>query len=360
MKSSTLKTAAAGFAVLTGMLALGPGAAQAAPAKAIILRDSGDRETGFIQNSNDRQILFSVSEDTPGAAVNLSSIKGIAFLEKAEIMAPARTAFERGQYEQAATLLGAVADEYGNLAFVPDNFASEARFLQMECLRRLGKYQEMAALFETPSGKTFNTTLPDLFKSQLALNRLWTLYGAGNWDELKQGLSGYETPQVGKAKMLGAPALRSMPGPEVVQVAFLRAKLYEREDKASLALDDYSRCLTLSYGNDHRLSGEALMSAMALMAKDPALADNKAKMKELEGLSFLYKTAYGKGEVPEPYASYAGNYKPADPPAIKTVKEKAEPASEPEGDKKAEPTKADAKKGKKKAADKKAGNGGKE
>jgi tetratricopeptide (TPR) repeat protein len=273
--------------------------------KVTILKTDGQRETGFIQDSNDKAILFAYTEQTKGQVVDRSVIKSIFYQEETSLMGRGRQAFALGAYEPAAEIFGKIATDYEGIWALPDNFASEARFFQMESLRRLGKYEELGALLETKSGKSIAATQDKFFGEQVQLMKMWAAYAASKWDVVKAGLQFYEVPQVGDAKMLPAPVFKKMPKPTMIQLAFIRGKMYEQEKKLEHALEDYYRAFTITYGNEPALAKQAMLAALAIEAADPKMKELQSKQWQLEGLAYYFKNAVGRGEIPAEYSKYA-------------------------------------------------------
>ncbi len=298
--------AKAGAAVLVLGLCLGLCAeADAAATKVTLSKTDGVRETGFIQDSNKNQILFAYTAQGKGTAVNRATVKSIFFQEESNLMGRGRQAFLQGAYEAAAKIFGKVATDYKGIAALKGNFASEARFFQMECLRRLGKYEELAALLETKSGKTIKATQDKLFGEQIQLMKMWAAYSAGKWDVVKAGLRFYEVPQVGGATTLPAPVFKKMSKASMIQLAFIRGKMYEQEKKPRLALEDYYRAFTITYGNEPSLANQAMLAALAIEAADPKVKEIKGSLWQIQGLAYYYKNGVGGGEIPAEYSEYA-------------------------------------------------------
>lgn len=347
--------AKAGAAVLVLGLCLGLSAeANAAATKVTLTKTDGKRETGFIQDSNKSQILFAYTAQGKGAAVNRATVKTIFFQEESKLMGRGRQAFLQGAYEAAAKIFGKVATDYEGISALKGNFASEARFFQLECLRRLGKYEELGALLDSKSGKMIKGTQDKLLGEQVKLMKMWAAYSAGKWDVVKAGLRFYEVPQVGDAKaFLPAPVFKKMSKPLMIQMAFIRGKMYEQEKKPSLALDDYYRAFTITYGNEPALAKQAMLAALAIEAGDPKVKELNGKLWQIQGLAYYYKNGVGGGEIPVEYSDYAVL---PDIPVVQAavVKEEAKKKKENEDAAKASAAVAD-----KKAADeKKAKEGG--
>ncbi|NOY00507.1 MAG: hypothetical protein GXP30_12340 [Verrucomicrobia bacterium] len=317
--------------------------ADAAAAKVTMLMTDGSRQTGFIQDSNGKQILFAYTPQQKGSPINRSTIKTITFQEEANLMGRGRNAFKLGAYEPAAQIFGKVATDYSGVAALDRNFASEARFFQMESLRRLGKYDELGALLETKSGKSIAKTQDKLLGDQVQLMKMWAAFSGSKWDVVKAGLKFYEVPQVGDAKMLPAPVFKKMSRSTMIQLSYIRGKMYEQEKKVELALEDYYRAFTITYGNQPTLANEAMLSAMAIEAADPKVKELQSKQWQLEGLAYYYKNGVGAGEIPAEYTQYAVLPDIPVGPVVPKPEEKKEgegDAKAPEaGDKKAPDTK---------------------
>lgn len=316
------------------------GTVRAAATKVTLTKTDGSTDTGFIQDSNTQAILFSYTPTQRGQAIKRSLLKNIAFQEERTLMGPARREFSLGNYEAAAKAFGKVATDYEGISFLDRNFASQARFFQLESLRRLGKYDELAALLETKSGKTIKTTQDKMLGEQLNLFTMWAAFAGSKWDVVKAGLKFYEVPQVGDAKMLPAPVFKKMSKPTMIQLSYIRGKMYEQEKKLEHALEDYYRAFTITYGNEAALTNEAMLAAMAIEAADPKIKDLLSKQWQMQGLAYYYKNGVGGGEIPAEYSQYAVlpdiPLKPVAAPEQEEKKEGEEAAkAEPGADKKA-------------------------
>ncbi|MFK5923747.1 MAG: hypothetical protein QM496_16335 [Verrucomicrobiota bacterium] len=322
--------AKAGVALVAlGVWSMSGGQIDAAAAKVTMMKTDGNRETGFIQDSNNKQILFAYTAQGKGTAINRTAVKTIFFQEESNLMGRGRQAFTQGAYDAAAKIFGKVATDYEGISALKDNFASEARFFQMESLRRLGKYEELGALLATKSGKTISTTQDKLFAEKVQLMKMWAAFSANKWDVVKAGLKFYEVPQVGDAKMLPAPVFKKMPKPTMIQLSFIRGKMYEQEKKLGLALEDYYRAFTITYGNSPALANEAMLAALAIEAADPKLKELKGKLWQMQGLAYYYKNGVGGGEIPAEYAAYAVL---PDIPVVQAAEVKKEEKEKKEGE----------------------------
>ncbi len=320
---------------------------------ATIMLTNGARPQGVIKGSNAQGIMFATGSAQQAKLIPYSQIKGegieklIRIGVRGEALGNARALFVAGKYRDAAVEFGKVSDAYAILLAIPQNFAVEARFFQIESLRRAGAFPEIGPLLETPAGKAIPTLLGKSYQRPHVFHKLWALYGEQKMDELKKALEVYQLPVTGAAKLLREPNFqRDLPTSELVQIAFLRAKLYAAANEKQKALDDYYRVFTLTYGNDSFLAKQAMGAAMVIQ-KD-ALGENPDKMAlhQMQSIAFLFSKNYGA--MPASFKEFAVR---PDLPRIVAPKKKEEKKAE-EKPKAAEPKKA-GKKSEGEAGDKK-------
>jgi hypothetical protein len=329
---TTISLALAG--ALAGLAGMGiarsqqPGAQQAKPELgAMILMADGKRQRGFVQDSNDKGLLFTLVEGAPGTGYAWDTqVKAVAFDESDEIMREARAAYSQGKYDVAVQLLGTVADRYANVAWVPNSFAAESRYYQIESLRQLGRWEEIGALLQTPAALAIPTRLPEFFQRQFKLNLLWAQLGAGQLDGVKTAVAALEKPVVGQAKLLPSPSFQEMPLRELIQITYFRAKLNEAAGNLDQALADYYRTFSLTFSNQKLLADLSMKAALSIQARNPAVVEktNPMLLRQIQSLAYLYQNSFGKGEIDQAFAAFAVKPEMPKPPAPK--KEEAKPA----------------------------------
>ncbi len=264
------------------------------------------KQVGIIINANEEVIAFALQEGAPAQNVTYAELAAINFPDGGQITQNARKAYLGADLENAATAMEQIADTYPQAAYVPDNFAAEARFYQMDSLRRLGRYAELSKLFGTNTGKALESALDDVFDRQVALLKLWAYYGADNIDQLGEELEAYQKPVVGDDKMLPDKLfIDDLPESDLVQLSFLRAKVHEAAGRKPQALEDYYRAFTLTQANQSNIAKEAMAGAMAIHAADPEINATGSKKWPLQSVAYVFKTAFGHGEVDAAYADYA-------------------------------------------------------
>ncbi len=318
----TILTLATLSSVIPRALA-GPG-----EARAMLQMADNSRRTGYIQNSNEQAILFSTDEGVPGQTIALNQVK-IAFLEANETMAPARQLYNRADFKGAAAEFGRVAEEFKTIAFIPDNFACEARYYQLDCLRKVGDFKAMAALMASQVTKNIATKLNANYQRPFQFLTIWATFGSGNLDSLKTVVDNAQAPVIGDMKLLGAPVWQKMSLSELSQIAYLRGRFFEKEGKTREALEDYWRTATLTQGNDPAIRNLAIEAAMVLLKANPKIADgpeNNPALWELQSTAWVYKKVFNKGEVPLGFGEYAIKPQMPEVPTLKPKNTEQAPA----------------------------------
>lgn len=297
---------------LTTLLIAGVGRAQVTETPVTIGLVQGGNPQGYIQNSNAQGILFSTAPGGRGQMVEYSKIRGeglekaIRFEERVEVLGEPRALFSAEQYSEAAKAFGQVARSYAIILSVPDNFALEAFFYEAESLRRAGDYEGLATIMELPVAASIETLLGERYQRTYQFLKLWGLLGGKKMAELESALALYQEPVVGAAKLLGSANFKKLPGAEISQLSYLRAKVSESKGDKTGALDDYYRTFTLAYGNDPRLAQSAMISAMQIHAEDPAIEKEGSPVQgQVQALAYLFSKRFGSSGIPADLQKYA-------------------------------------------------------
>lgn len=272
----------------------------------------GGNPQGYVQNSNDQGILFATTQGGSGQMVPYAKIRGeglaklIRFDDRIEVMGVPRALFAAGKYTEAAEAFGKVAKDYAIILAVPDNFASESLFYQIESLRRAGQYAAMPALVDAPVAATIPTKLSEAYQRIHEFQKLWALLGANKMDDLKAALAVYEEPVTGNGKLLSVPNFKKAPTSELSQLSFLRAKVYDAAGEKEKALEEYYRTFTLAYGNDLTVTKLAMGAAMVMQKEDPLLTKGDPKaLAQMQSIAYLFSLRFGADIMPEGFKEYA-------------------------------------------------------
>ena len=293
---------------------------------------SGGNPQGYVQGANAQGIIFATAQGGQGQLLAYSKIKGegldklIRFEDRVEALGEPRALFASGDYAEAATAFGDVARNYAIILSVPQSFAAEAVFYQMESLKRAGNYAALAQLVGAPVSKVVETNLGERYQKLHEFQKLWAKLGAKDMEGLKTAIATYENPVVGDAKLLSTPNFKKRPPNELAQLAYLRAKVYDAGGDSAKALEDYYRAFTLAAGNDDLVAKLAMGAAMVSHKKDPKFSPDDARLvSQLQGLAYLYSKRFGKDTMPKEFQEFAVR-----PPMVKMAPaEEAAPEAAP-------------------------------
>lgn len=306
----------------------------------IALADGG-RKTGFIARTNDKGILFTYSENEkgPGEQYTHNQVLAVVFTDEGDIMGPARHAYSRANFEEAEKLFKTVAEEYDNLWGISrkqrGNFASEARYFQIDCLRRLGRYAEIAPAMQTNTGKSLENTIAEVFLPKLKLFHMWEKLAGEQWDALAADLKTFEKEATGdKATLVPVPVFEADSPALLVQLTFMRGKVFAAKGEKENALRDFYRAMTLHYGTDPVLSQKAMDEALAIQSSDPKLKESYPQQTEIHALARVYQEGYAKGDIDIQFREFTRE--PEMPEALKKQLE-AEKATSDAGEAEAAP-----------------------
>jgi len=336
------------FAGATLIIGLAAGAAMrgcnaSEPLRITIEKTNGESTPAYLEKASERAILWKYTPEAPtGNTMARADIKSIEF-EMPEGWSEAQLAYRSGLYEEAAAAYSAIAEKYKDIMLLERNPASMAKYLEIESHRALGEYGKLAEVLDAETLKTLQVSLDPQFASQLALDEAWAAASAGNWDVVNQLVAEKSLPK--DPNSARTPEFKmEIPPRQMVQLAYLRGLSAEAAGDRPTALADFYRSFTLGYGNNHQLSGKAILKALTILSSEPEFEEDEAKVKEAHALALAYKQCFGSGSIPEQFSKFAeplpsdvGPAAEASPPEAKADPEAKAPE---EGEKAAEGDKA--------------------
>lgn len=222
--------------------------------KAYLIHDARKVDTVWIGDANKTNILYYTREQ----AVNpekmaISKPQSIWLVEPKEY-SEALELYQGRDYETAREKFAEVREKYKKLITLPDNHSSLAAFYELECLRKLGKYEELK--------KTQDKFLPVDRESltrpyqvyQLDLNLIWEAVQLEEWPRLER--IGRERIQL------------PMPKHQRVQVAYAYGLALDKQERPIEALDAYNFAMTADTGASEILASQAALNALAIYEND--------------------------------------------------------------------------------------------
>ena len=272
-----------GTCLLAGHLAAKPSEAK------ILFKGRNFPETVYVTKVDETKIYWSggpSGKDERGYPKEL--IEQLTFVEP-EGWKQARQAELSGEYAEAAKLYKQIAFDYRKVATLEDNYSSIARLNQLECLRKLGHYKQIAKV--RPLLK--KSGLSEKYHAQVDLFVGWgtlaTLETPAHLKQMERLVNDFR-----EAKLL--------PG-QLAQAFYLSGVVNEKSGRPGKALTDYHRVFTLDFGTDRDLAKAAMESALKLYAAEHKIHKDRQRLEEAHGLAKIYMSVFG--DVPSEAAQFA-------------------------------------------------------
>jgi hypothetical protein len=200
-----------------------------------------------------RSSIFYQIPDSPGQIIQRERSTDISvFLCEPPEYAEALDLYQARKYIEAKSRFSAIRQSYLPVQALQDNFSTLAAFYEMECLRKLGDLEGLAAALQK-FNKTPLTRENQL--RQLDLYVLWDALRTGSWERLES---------------LAAERLNErLPGEERAQVAYCRAMALEGLNRPAEALLYHQVTLTAGAGAAEVIAGKSALRILAIHQKDP-------------------------------------------------------------------------------------------
>jgi tetratricopeptide (TPR) repeat protein len=229
-------------------------------AEAFLIDAAGGSERVWITSATHDKVRYQKQEQG-GEAVEapIAASASIYLLEPAAL-SEAIDLFQARQYAAAKVKFAAIKTAYHSLRSLPDNPATIAGFLEMECLRKSGDLAGLAKAVEAfdKSGLTRRNQL-----RQLDLYALWDAVRLKDWPRVNE---------VATARLK-----ERLPGGQRAQAAWCLGVAHESQGNPREAIDAYQVALTADGGASEDLARDAALRVMRLHQKDPEV---KAAMKQ--------------------------------------------------------------------------------
>lgn len=302
--------------------------------EALLIFEDNKFEKIWIADANKAKFLYFTTVNGIDKSTMLISKPVSIWLMEPAGYTEAMELYQGRKYEEARSKFAEVREEYIKLRTMPDNHSALAAFYEMECLRKLGKLDDLAKAQElfVPDDRNSMTRANQL--AQMELYTLWEAARTKDWsrlellciEKLDTKMSGYQRAQVGYCLGLAL----------------------EGQQKVIPAINAYNIAMTADTGTSERLTQMATENALRLYGTDPAVQQairlygtpdeepnslGSQRLAEAASLAALYEMTLGGGKPLAAEAKDLLKYLP-DAPA----KPKAAPAEKKE-DKKSDPKK---------------------
>lgn len=319
-------------AVLTAGSAIGQ---QRFQQEALLVLDDDEFDQVWIADANKTRFLyFDTIKGVDQNTMAIAEPKSIWLMDPPEYL-EAMELFQARDYEEALTKFRKVRESHIKLRTLPDNHSALSAFHAMECLRKLGRLDELIKAQEAFVPDDRESLTREFQLSQLELYTLWEAAHTKAWPRLE---------------LLSTEKLTtSMPGYQRAQVGYCLGLALEGQKKPIEAINAYNIAMTADTGASEVLTRKAAENALRLYTEDPLVQQairlwgtqdedpNSAgalRLEEAASLAELYQLTLGGGKALPEVSKDLIKYLP---------KANEEKAAEPEPEK--ESAKSEGKKG---------------
>ena len=261
-----------------------------------------DTDRIWIEDASEKSIRFRENPqslnriDTP-----LRSIS-VLFLTPPEY-ATAHDLYENRNYEEAQPAFKAAREKYAFTNKVEGNFSTLAGFYEIECARKLGKYEEMETLFSKFQPAPLAS---DVQKMQLEVNPIYNAIRSEDWPRLSNLTQEW--------------AERKAPGTIRAQLEYGYGMALEGQGKLEDALIAYNKAMVADYASSEVLTRKAALACFGIYSKHPDVelarklhgtpdespnSNGASLLAEAASLVQLWNDALGRGEaLPDDYKAF--------------------------------------------------------
>ncbi|GAA5482145.1 hypothetical protein [Haloferula sargassicola] len=266
--------------------------------EAIVVYHQDKFERVWIADANKTQILyFDTERGVDSKKLAISKPQSIWLMEPAAYTA-AMEDYQGRRYEKALAGFQKVREDYKKLITLPDNHSSLSAFYAMECLRKLGRLDELAKAQEEFMPADRESITRPYHKRQIEYYAMWDAVRTKSWDRL-QGIA--------SARLAEKP-----PGYQRAQAAYCLGLALENLQRPLEAIDAYNTAMTADSGGSEVVTAQAAEHAMKLYLADEdvklakrnfgtANADpdsrGMARLHEAAALAELYQMSLGNGKT---------------------------------------------------------------
>ncbi len=209
--------------------------------------------------------------------------------------AKAMELYQARKYKEARVVFAEVKERYRPLEGSDDNYAALAGYYEMECLRKSGDLEGLAAALP---GLPKGTLTREFQQRQLELYVFWDAVRTKSWDRV--------------CDLAKEHANVRLPGDQRAQVDYCQGLALEALNRADEALVAYNSALTADAGASEDISRQAGLRVLGIYKRDPEVqaalkrAGGGAKLNEAKAVATLYENSLGAGApLPAEFKEFA-------------------------------------------------------
>jgi tetratricopeptide (TPR) repeat protein len=262
-------------------------------APALLIKEDGSFQRAWLTAATKSSIHYRETEAAVDSVeAELSDFKTVFLFEPREFAA-AMDLYQARRYEEAKKEFIAVKERFKTLYPLENSHAALAAFYEMECLRKLGDLEGLAATLQKfdKSQLTRDTQL-----RQLELYVLWDAVRTKSWDAID--------------KLARERAKTRLPGDQRAQVAYCHGLALEGLKRPEEALFAYQTAMTADSGASEEIARQAALRVLSILNADAEVRkaiqawgtkeENKsaagyARLTEAAAVASLFEMTLGAG-----------------------------------------------------------------
>ncbi len=275
-----------------------PDAPAAVPAEAVLMQQDETFLDIWIIAATKTDIRYLESKmDTDFTDMKISKARSI-YLKEPKEFTEAMDLFQSRKYEEAKAKFGAVKARFKFMEAMPGNYSALSAFYEMECMRKLGDLEGIAAAMQRFIP---DPLLREEHRQQVELySTFWDAVRTKGWlriDSMAKERSGQPLPSNLRA-----------------QIAYCHGLALEGLKKNNEALNAYNTALVVDCGASEELASKAAVNILRILKSDPEVqkairlwgtpdeikhAGGRVRLLEASAVAHIYQKFIGATLPPE-------------------------------------------------------------
>jgi tetratricopeptide (TPR) repeat protein len=244
-------------AILAPLLVLGsvaPAQQASFQTPALLIEEEGAFQKVWLTAATKTSIRYRETEmATDTVDAKISDFKGLYLFEPAEF-SEAMDLYQARKYEEAKAKFAIIKERFKPVQPLENSHAAQAAFYEMECMRRLGDLEGLAAALQ----KFIKGPLTREWQlRQLELYVIWDAVRTKSWERVDI---------LAKER-----ATARMPGDQRAQVAYCHGLALEALQRPEEALFAYSTAMTADFGASEEIARQSALRVLAIHMANPAV-----------------------------------------------------------------------------------------
>lgn len=219
--------------------------------EAILAKEGGENFQAWILASTATSIRYKTSALTTDFTDAKVSDFSAIFLKEPGEFSEAMDLYEARKYKEAQAKFAEVKESYKPIATLKDNHHTLAAFYEMECMRKQGDLEGLAAALQTFIKAPLSR---DHQLRQLDLYIMWDAVRSLSWDRVLLIASGRDE--------------ESLPGYQRAQVAYCKGLALQNMERGAEAIISFNVAITADAGASEMIAEDAALNALRVFHAD--------------------------------------------------------------------------------------------